>query len=99
MIQHIVLFRFRADASAEAIAAAGAALRAMPARIPEIRGLFWGPNVGPSAAEWSHVLVVSCDDMAAVERYGAHPAHREVIDRFLAPVREARLAVDVEMPA
>ncbi|HEU4699102.1 MAG TPA: Dabb family protein [Gemmatimonadales bacterium] len=99
MIQHIVLFRFRADADPEAVAAAGAALRAMPERIAEIRGLHFGPNVGPSAAEWSHVLVVTCDDMAAVERYGDHPVHRDTVARFLAPIREARLAVDVETPA
>jgi hypothetical protein len=99
MIHHIVLFRVRADASVAQVAAAGEALRAMPGRIPEARHVHWGPNLGPSAAEWTHVLVVACDDMAAVQRYLDHPVHRDTIDRFLAPIRDARLAVDLDMRA
>lgn len=96
MIHHVVLFRFRADAEPAAVAAAGDALRAMPAGIPEIRALAWGRNLGPSADEWPWVLVVECDDMAAVQRYVDHPVHRDTVARFIAPIRDARLAVDVE---
>lgn len=97
MIHHIVLFRFRPDATAGQAAAAGEALLAMRGRIPAVRSVSWGPNLGDSAAEWPWVLVVACDDMAAVAEYSAHPVHRETVERFVAPVREARLAIDVEV--
>ena len=96
MIRHVVLFRFRADATAAQVEAAGEALRGMRGRIPEVRAVTWGPNLAPSAAEWPWVLVVTVDDMAAVQRYVDHPVHADIVARLLAPYREARLAVDVE---
>jgi hypothetical protein len=37
--------------------------------------------------------------MAAVQRYAEHPAHVDVVQRVLSPIRAARLAADVEVPA
>ena len=98
MIQHIVCFRFKDGTAPEQIAEAGAGLLAMRGRIPEIRSISFGPNLAPSATEYSHVLTVVVDDMAAVRRYGDHPVHLETVSRFLAPIREARLALDIEAP-
>ena len=95
-VRHIVLFRFIEGATPGQVAAAGSALRAMHGEIPGIRGVAFGPNVGPTSGEWSHVLVVELDDMAAVGRYSVHPVHLDVVQRFIAPIREARLAVDLE---
>lgn len=96
VIRHIVLFRFADHASAEAIAAARDALRAMRDSISDIRDLTFGPNLGPSAGEWPHVLTVTVDSMAAVEAYLTHPVHVDTVARFVAPIREARMAIDVE---
>lgn len=96
MIQHVVLFRFRADADPARLVQTAQALRDMQGRIPEVRAVSFGPNLGPSARDWSHVLVVSCDDMDAVHRYIDHPVHRETVERYITPIRDARLAVDVE---
>jgi Stress responsive A/B Barrel Domain len=97
MIHHVVCFRFKAGTPAEAIAAAGAALLALQGRIPEIRAIRWGPNHAPTASDYSHVLTVVVDNMAAVGRYLEHPLHQETVARYLAPIREARLAIDVEV--
>jgi hypothetical protein len=96
MIHHIVAFRFKAGTTAEQIGHAGKALLGMNGRIPEIRAIRWGPNFGPSTNEYTHVLTVVLDDMAAVNRYVAHPVHVQVVADALAPIREARLALDVE---
>jgi len=97
MIHHIVCFRFKPDTPAERIAATGAALLAMQGKIPEVRGVHWGPNLAPSAAEYSHVLTVLADDMTAVGRYLEHPVHQDTVARYVAPIRETRLALDVEL--
>jgi hypothetical protein len=94
MIQHIVLFKL--VASTEQIEKAGRALIAMRSGIAEIRAVHFGPNLGPSANEYSHVLMVTCDDMDAVSRYLAHPVHRQTVDQFIAPIRQSRLAADIE---
>ncbi|HXE58376.1 MAG TPA: Dabb family protein [Gemmatimonadales bacterium] len=96
MILHLVLFRFRADVEPERLERVGRALREMKRGIPEIRDIRFGPNLGPSAAEYPHALTVLLDDMAAVQRYLDHPVHRRTVDEHVAPIREARLAVDVE---
>ena len=62
--------------------------------IPDIRRIAFAPNQAPSAAEWPWVLVVLLDDMAAVQRYTEHPAHVDVVQRVLAPIRSGRVAVD-----
>ena len=97
MIYHIVCFRFKSGTAAERIAAAGKALQDMQGKIPGIRGVLWGPNFAPSAAEYSHVLTVILDDMNCVARYLEHPVHQQTIAQHLAPIREARLAIDVEI--
>lgn len=97
MIQHIVCFRFREGITAGQIGVAGDALLGMLGRIPEIRAIRWGPNLAPSAGDYSHVLTVDLDDMGAVERYLDHPLHRQVVADHLTPIRESRLAIDVEV--
>jgi hypothetical protein len=97
MIHHIVCFRFHPGTAEDRIEAAGKALLEMKARIPEIRGLHWGPNLAPSSSEYSHVLTVLLDNMDAVGRYLAHPAHVQTVSEFVAPIRAARLALDVEI--
>lgn len=97
MIQHIVLFRFKDSATPGQIVEAGDALLAMKKGIPEIKAVHFGPNLGPSVKEYSHVLIVGCADMGAVQRYLDHPVHRQTIDRYMAPIREARLAADLEV--
>jgi hypothetical protein len=98
MIHHIVLFRFKPATPAGLVERAGQALVAMRGRIPEIRRIAWGPNLASNTGEYSHVLLVTMDDMAAVQRYLDHPVHLETVATHLAPIREARLAADIEVP-
>lgn len=97
MIQHIVLFRFRPDITVAQIANAGEELLGMKRKIPDIRDIRWAVNQAPGAQDYTHVLTVILDDMAAVQRYSDHPVHKDVVSRVLAPIREARLAADVEV--
>ena len=99
MILHVVAFRFRPGTAEAVIEAAGEALLAMEGSVPEIREIRWAPNLAPDASEYPHVLTVLLDDMAALERYAAHPVHQGVVTEFLVPIREARLALDIEVPA
>jgi hypothetical protein len=96
MIQHIVLFRLKESVTPGQVVEAGEALLAMKSGIPEIKAVHFGPNLGPSVKEYSHVLIVTCEDMGAVQRYLDHPIHRQTVDRFIAPIRDARLAADLE---
>lgn len=96
MVHHVVCFRLHEHTPAERVAEAAKALLAMKGRIPEIRDIRFGPNLAPSATEYSHVLTVVCDDMDAVNRYMAHPLHVQTVNDYVAPIRAARLAIDLE---
>ncbi|MGE0352117.1 MAG: Dabb family protein [Gemmatimonadales bacterium] len=95
MILHLVLFRLKPDTPPARLAEVERAILAMKERIPEIRDIKWGPNLGPSAGEYTHIAVVTCDDMAAVQRYLDHPVHKETVQRYIHPIREGRIAADV----
>lgn len=98
MIHHVVLFRFRPGTGEPQIAAARDALLAMRGRIPEVRDVRFERNLSPAADEWPWVLLVVIEGgMAGVQRYSEHPVHVETVSRFLAPMREARLAIDLEV--
>jgi len=99
VIHHVVLFRWIATATPEQVNAAGSALLGMLGRIPEIRRVSFGPNLADSRSEYTHALLVVVDDMAAVKRYVDHPHHVDVAKTYLLPIREARLAMDFEVPA
>ena len=96
MIQHIVLFKLKDSATPGQIVEAGDALLAMKNGIPEIKAIHFGPNLGPSVKEYSHLLMVTCEDMGAVQRYLDHPVHRDTVGKFIGPIRDGRLAADLE---
>lgn len=98
MIHHVVLLRFTEGTPDAAIARAGEALADLAGRVPEIRRLAFGRNQAPDA-EWPWVLLVVCDDMAAVQRYLEHPEHQRVVREVLLPIRAGRIAADLEVPA
>ena len=97
MILHLVLIRFRPGTEPDRIARALEGMLTMRGRIPEIRDVSWSRNLGPSADEYSHILRVILDDMDAVQRYLDHPVHKAAVADHLSEIREARLAVDLEV--
>jgi hypothetical protein len=96
MIHHVVLFRFKPGVSPEQIAAAGRGMMTLKGAIAEVRSIDWVANQAPSAGEYPWALFATFEDMAGVQRYQDHPAHVEAVGRWLAPIRESRLAVDFE---
>jgi hypothetical protein len=98
VIHHVVLFRWIPAATPDQVAAAAAALLGMKGVIPEVRDVAFGPNLAESRAEYTHALLVVVDDMGAVKRYVDHPHHVDVAKTYLLPIREARLAMDFDVP-
>lgn len=99
MVKHIVLFKLKDEAPAEAKLAAmnafKAAIEALPAKIPFIRSIEVGLNVNP-AETWSIALYSEFDSLDDVRRYAVHPDH-VAAGKLLAEVRESRACVDYEL--
>lgn len=96
-VVHIVLFRWKADASAEAIERALEGIRSLRHAIPGILDLAIGANFCDRAKGYHHGLVVTLENRAALDAYGPHPAHQRVVQELLQPIREDTLALDFEV--
>lgn len=96
-VVHIVLFQWKADASAEAVAAAISELKALKDKIPGILELTCGENFTDRSKGFTHGLVVRFVDRAALEIYGPHEAHQHVVQNFILPIRAEILALDYEI--
>ena len=96
LIEHIVLFKWKEDATPEAIAKAVTELRALKGQIPGVLDLTCGTNYTDRAKGFTHGLVVRFNSRAALEEYGPHPAHQHVVQNYINPIREDILALDYE---
>ncbi|NEO41073.1 MAG: Dabb family protein [Moorea sp. SIOASIH] len=98
MIEHIILFKWKEDASADAIALAMNGLLAMKDQIPEIVELSCGENFSPLRSKgFQHALRVQLVNRDALSTYADHPAHQEVVQNYIKPIQGDIIAVDYEV--
>lgn len=97
MVEHIVLFRLRADAPPEAVRQMGERLAGLRQSIPGIQDAAFGPNFSARAQGFTHGFVVRFSDRAALENYIPHPAHQSVVQECVKPLSENVLVVDFEI--
>ena len=79
MLRHIVLMTFKPEASEEERRAVRAALEGLRDRVPEVRALVCGSNVGSGPNHRDFALVADFDDMAAFKRYIASEPHQAYV--------------------
>ena len=79
MLTHIVIWKYRADVAQEKRDEHLAALRALPAQIPEIIGFNVGYDVLKLPRSYHTGLTSTFQDEAALDVYTAHPAHQIVV--------------------
>ncbi len=96
MIEHIVLFKWKPEATAEQINTAVEGLRGLKALLPEILELTIGENFTDRSQGYTHGLVVRFADKAGLESYGPSDAHQYVVKNLITPIRIDVLAVDYE---
>ena len=93
--RHVVLFKFKDDASAESVKAVEDAFVALKDKISTIEGFEWGKNVSPEGLDqgFTHVYFVTFKDKAGLEVYLPHEAHK-AFGAKLKPVLDKVLVVD-----
>ena len=96
VLRHVVLWSFKDDIPASERQALVEAIRGLKATVPELRTLEVGENISPARAQgYTHVLLETFDDRAALAAYAAHPDHLPVLARLREAVSQL-VAVDLE---
>ncbi|MBL7769100.1 MAG: Dabb family protein [Flavipsychrobacter sp.] len=94
-LRHVVLFSFKPGSSAADIKKVEDAFRALPSKIPEIKGFEWGLNNSPEGLNqgFTHCFFLTFDSEKGREIYLPHPAHK-AFGSVLKPHLEKVLVVD-----
>ena len=95
MLRHVVLFKFKADATQEQIDEVTDAFAALPKKIDAIKDFEWGTDVSVEnkTAGFTHCFVVTFADEEGRAEYLPHPAHKEFV-KLVGPVLDKVLVVD-----
>ncbi len=95
ILRHVVLFKFKGDATPEQVQEVVRAFGALKSKIDTIDDFEWGTDVGVEnlAAGFTHCFVVSFRDAAGRDIYLPHPAHEE-FKKLVGPRLDKVLVVD-----
>lgn len=91
VLQHVVLFKFKPEATKEKVDEIIAAFNALPSKIKEIKGFQWGTNNSPEGQDkgLTHAFILTFDNEKDRDAYLPHPAHKEfgsIVGPWLADV-------------
>jgi hypothetical protein len=94
-LRHVVLLKFKSEASAADIRKVEEAFRGLPTQIKEIKGLEWGTNNSPEnlAQGFTHCFFLSFANEKGRATYLPHPAHQAFV-AVLKPHLDKVLVVD-----
>lgn len=94
-LRHVVLFKFKEGTSEESIAEVEEAFKALPSKIPEIKGFEFGTNNSPEGLDkgFTHCFFLTFDSEEGRAVYLPHPDHK-AFGAILGPYLEDVLVVD-----
>jgi hypothetical protein len=95
--RHVVLFRFRDDATAEQKQELAERLRTLPGVIPELKAYAVGDDAGASPGNLDFAVVADFDDQDGFLVYRDHPEHRKIIAECVTPLAAERYAVQYSL--
>lgn len=95
MLRHIVLFKFKEEATDKQVQEVADAFAALPEKIDTIKDFEWGTDVSVEgkAQGFTHCFVVTFADEKGRAAYLPHPAHQAFI-KLVGPVLDKVLVID-----
>jgi hypothetical protein len=97
VIRHVVLLAFVDTATDDQIQAVEDALRALPARLPELRAYVIGRDLRLSDANAAFAVVADFDDVDGYVTYRDDSEHKRIIAELISPILASRTAVQYEI--
>jgi hypothetical protein len=95
VIRHVVVFRWKPEATAEQKSRVFAELGTLPSVVPSIRSFVLGPDAGISQGNAEFAVTADFDDEAGFAAYRDDPTHRAIIADHIVPIIAERNAVQL----
>jgi hypothetical protein len=89
----VVLFRWKAEATAEDVSKVEAALHQLPAKIPCILAYRFGRDLGVQDGNADFALVADFSDEEGLRTYADHRDHQAVLANTIRPILAQREAI------
>lgn len=96
MIEHLVIFKWKAGTAETKMTEIEQSLRALKTRVPGVLDLTVGRNFASRGEGHQTGLFVRLESKAALDGYAVHPAHVEVVETLVKPNLEHILVADYE---
>jgi hypothetical protein len=96
MFRHVVMLRWKPEATPAERAAVVSGLEQLPGRIAEIRDYAIGTDAHVNEGNYDLVIVADFDDVDGYLVYRDHPDHQTVLREHIAPILAERAAVQHE---
>lgn len=99
MIRHILLYKFREDASAETIQALASKFLECEEKLPGVEKVEHGPNVADNrdlSRGFNYCFLMTFKDMTGISEYIASQEHDEIV-KLDKPISEGFLVFDMEV--
>ncbi|MFP6764314.1 MAG: Dabb family protein, partial [Planctomycetaceae bacterium] len=95
ILRHVVLFKFKADVTADQIDEVSLAFAGLPSKIDAIVDFEWGTDISVEGKSrgFTHAFVVGFRDVAGRDEYLPHAAHQEFV-KLVGPRLEDVLVFD-----
>jgi hypothetical protein len=95
MIRHIVVFFWLPEATDDAKRQASAEIAKLPGQMTGLLSYQFGVDAGLNQGNADFAIVADFEDTDAYLAYRDHPAHLDVITRFMRPITKQRVAVQL----
>jgi hypothetical protein len=96
MIRHIVLFRWKDDATDAQKKRAAEELATLPTLVPSVRAFACGQDVGINQGNYDFGVTADFEDAGGYVAYRDNPDHRAMVDEYIAPIVAGRAAIQLE---
>ena len=95
MVDHLVFFAVRDEASEEEVGDLVSSIRALRNEVPSAVDLSVGEDVSGRSGGYTHALFARFEDAAGLQEYMEHPAHLAVVEKLDATTT-GRIVADYE---
>jgi hypothetical protein len=95
MIDHLMFFAVREEASEEEVEDLASSLRALRDEVPSTVDLSVGEDFSGRSGGYTHALFARFEDTAGLREYMEHPAHLAVVEKLDATTT-GRIVADYE---